>query len=146
MRKPALGFLSIKISLILVISVICSLPGKRQIKVNNNVNSAVGRPFILLLSEDCGHQLGLKYPLHALTNFLTKTGKFRIDRLSPRKVKTDLSEYDFVIMYIHKKLKKKVEKALINYVKTGGEMIVLHHGIASSSWGTGLDILTFLTP
>lgn len=111
---------------------IWSLPGKGQTKVNNNVNAIIARPTLLLLSEDWNHPAGLKYPLYTLANILTKTGKFQIDRLTYQDVKSDLKEYDFVIMYIHKKLTGKVEKALINYVKAGGKMIILHHGIASS--------------
>jgi hypothetical protein len=42
-----------------------------------------------------------------------------------------LSNYDCVIVYIHKALSEKAEEAFIDYTKAGGKLLVLHHSISS---------------
>jgi Trehalose utilisation len=43
-----------------------------------------------------------------------------------------LADYDCVIVYIHKALSEKAEEAFIDYTKSGGKLLVLHHSIGSS--------------
>lgn len=43
----------------------------------------------------------------------------------------DLKEYEAIIVYIHRNLDQKVEKALIDYTTNGGKLIPLHHSISS---------------
>ena len=43
----------------------------------------------------------------------------------------DFSSYDSVIGYIHGKLDRKTELAIIDYTKKGGRFICLHHMISS---------------
>ncbi len=44
---------------------------------------------------------------------------------------SDLSEYQAVVVYIHKDLNPEPEDAFIQYAKNGGKLIVLHHSISS---------------
>ena len=43
----------------------------------------------------------------------------------------DLSVYSAVLVYIHRGLDEKAEKAFIEYTQAGGKLIVLHHSISS---------------
>lgn len=70
--------------------------------------------------------------MHSLAQYLGKTGKYKIDSVNQENIQLELLEYDHIFMYIHSKLAKNAEVGLIGYVKNGGKLIVLHHGIASS--------------
>ena len=43
----------------------------------------------------------------------------------------DLSSYDAIIGYIHDKVEKNAELAIIDYTKKGGRFVCLHHSISS---------------
>lgn len=70
--------------------------------------------------------------MHTLAQNINKTGKYKIDSLHQKNIESDLLKYDYIFMYIHSELLKKTEQALIEYANSGGKLIVLHHGIASS--------------
>lgn len=44
---------------------------------------------------------------------------------------SDLSQYSAVIVYIHKNLDERAEKAFVEYAQSGGKLILLHHSISS---------------
>ena len=48
------------------------------------------------------------------------------------RVDSDLSGFDFVIVYVHEIIPADTECALIRYATDGGSLIVLHHSIASA--------------
>lgn len=71
-------------------------------------------------------------PMHVLAHFLESTAHFEVDTANQEDLRTDLSEFDHMFMYVHKVLQKEVESRLIDYTEKGGNLIVLHHGIASA--------------
>lgn len=72
--------------------------------------------------------------MHVLAQYIEKKGEYKIDSIDQENIQsqTALYDYDAIFMYIHSKLLKKAEQALIEYVNNGEKLIVLHHGIASS--------------
>ena len=71
-------------------------------------------------------------PMQALASSLTALGPVVAHAANEPELPDVLSAYDVVIMYIHKVMDTRVEQALIRYVKQGGRLIVLHHGLASA--------------
>ena len=67
-----------------------------------------------------------------LSQIINESGEYKIDTVGQERMQSDLSEYKFVFMYVHKVLLENTETALINYANQGGKLIVLHHGIASA--------------
>lgn len=55
-----------------------------------------------------------------------------IQKSEEDQVDFDLSEFNFVIVYVHEVLSSDTERALIDYATDGGSLIVLHHSIASA--------------
>lgn len=51
--------------------------------------------------------------------------------ISQTDLPADLSEYQAVVVYIHKELNPGPEEAFVRYTKNGGKLIVLHHSISS---------------
>jgi hypothetical protein len=91
-------------------------------------------PFLII---SCDHEKILivadEWPqMDALAARLEKFADCDIQKAEQDEMDFDLSEFDFVFMYVHKPIDQDAEKAFIDYTKGGGSLIVLHHGIASS--------------
>ena len=69
--------------------------------------------------------------LVVLTQFLTDQGNLDVQIVDQTHQLPELSKYRAVLIYIHKKLEVSVEKAIIDYTKKGGRLVVLHHSISS---------------
>lgn len=70
--------------------------------------------------------------MEAMASHLDEHGDYDIQKAEQDQIEFDLSEYDFVFMYIHKPIVRDVERAFIDFTNAGGSLIILHHGIASS--------------
>jgi len=70
--------------------------------------------------------------MHAMAAKLNEYADYDIQKAEQDEIDSDLSAFDFVFMYVHKPLVRNAERALIDFTKDGGSLIVLHHGIASS--------------
>ena len=68
--------------------------------------------------------------MHVLADLL-RTHGYEVQCVEQNSLESDLSQYAGVFMYIHRTFEPHDEKALIDYAKNGGRLIVLHHGIAS---------------
>jgi hypothetical protein len=70
--------------------------------------------------------------MEVLSSFLTKSQKdIEVHIVDQNQVKPNLSEYDVVILYIHRILDESTENRVIDYTKNGGRFICLHHSISS---------------
>lgn len=90
-----------------------------------------------LLLISCGQERILiiadEWPqMDALAARLSEQGKYNIRKAEQDQLDVDLSDFEFVLVYVHKPLVRDVEKGLIDYTHDGGSLIVLHHGIASA--------------
>jgi hypothetical protein len=93
--------------------------------------------FILLLIISCDQERILiiadEWPqMDTLAARLDEYADYDIQKAGQDQIDFDLSAFDFVFMYIHKPLLEDAEKALIDFARGGGSLIVLHHGIASA--------------
>jgi hypothetical protein len=96
--------------------------------------------WLLLLSHlmlSCGHERILiiadEWPqMDTMAARLGERGQFDFRKAEQDGFDLDLSDFEFVFVYVHKPLVRDVEKALIDYTHDGGSLIVLHHGIASA--------------
>ena len=70
--------------------------------------------------------------MEAMAAGLGENVKYDIQKAEQEQIDSDMSEFDFVFMYVHKPIVRYAEKALIDYVNRGGSLIILHHGIASA--------------
>ena len=70
--------------------------------------------------------------MDTLATRLGEQRDYEIQKIEQDQLGYDLSAFDFVFMYVHKTLLTEAEKALMHFTETGGSLIVLHHGIASS--------------
>ena len=71
-------------------------------------------------------------PMHVLGAFLRVRGRYEVKCVEQDDLPPTLSSYAAVFMYIHGRMHRPCEKALINYATGGGRLIILHHGIASA--------------
>ena len=74
--------------------------------------------------------------MDALAARLDEYGDYYIQKAGQDEIDFDLSEFDFIFMYVHKPIVPDGEKAFIDFTNGGGSLIVLHHGIASSKMQT----------
>ena len=70
--------------------------------------------------------------MDVLADRLEEHTHYDIQKAEQEEIDTDLTDFDFVFMYVHKPILSVAEKAMIDYTNDGGSLIVLHHGIASS--------------
>ena len=69
--------------------------------------------------------------MDVLAKFLTEKGKLPVKIIDQQSLPKQLSEYKAVIVFIHRDLHEKTERAIIEYTKAGGRLIALHHSISS---------------
>jgi len=55
-----------------------------------------------------------------------------VEKVEDKDVEADLSSYFAVFMYVHKVMEQNAVDAMIAYAKSGGRLVVLHHGMASA--------------
>jgi len=67
----------------------------------------------------------------------------KIDIVDQGHLPGKFARYDAVILYLHFKLFEETEKAVIDYTKGGGHLIVLHHSISSGK-AKNNDFFAFL--
>jgi hypothetical protein len=60
-----------------------------------------------------------------------KTHGINSETVSEQSMPAKLAPYPAVLVYIHGVLSESAEKAFIDYAKSGGKLIVLHHSISS---------------
>jgi len=69
--------------------------------------------------------------MEVLAKFLREKGNLSVAIMDQRSLPEDLSQYQAVIVFIHKDLEEKTEESIIDYTKNGGKLICLHHSISS---------------
>ncbi len=69
--------------------------------------------------------------IEVLSAFLRNTGGLDVEIVDQAHLPTDMSGYQAVIGFIHRKLEVPTEKAIINYTEKGGRYVCLHHSISS---------------
>jgi hypothetical protein len=90
-----------------------------------------------LLLISCGQKRILiiadEWPqMDALAARLSEQGKYDIRKTEQDQQNFNLSDFEFVIVYVHKPLVRDVEKAIIDFTTGGGSLIAIHHSIASA--------------
>lgn len=96
-------------------SLVCLLLVFGRVKAQDVLIVADEIPAMEMLAKGIQKQEGLTATIVTQTNIPTALANFRA-----------------VIVYIHKDLDSIPEKAFINYTRTGGKLIVLHHSISSA--------------
>jgi hypothetical protein len=82
--------------------------------------------------------------MEVLSDFLSKQGEnIAIQIVDQDHLPGSGSDYDAVILYIHRKLFEDTEKWIIDYTNKGGRLICLHHSISSGKAGNR-DYFPFL--
>jgi hypothetical protein len=69
--------------------------------------------------------------MEAIATFIKSNANINCKIVSQSQFPNDCKTYDAIMVYIHRNLDEKVEKALIDYTLNGGKLIVLHHSISS---------------
>jgi hypothetical protein len=69
--------------------------------------------------------------MELLAKFLREKSDLSVTITDQQSLPQDLSEYQAVVVFIHKDLEEKTEKLIIDYTKNGGKLICLHHSISS---------------
>jgi hypothetical protein len=69
--------------------------------------------------------------IEVLSAFLKEHGNKEVDVVDQDGLPDDLSQYEAVLLFIHKDLAEATEKAVIDYTKKGGRFVCLHHSISS---------------
>jgi len=69
--------------------------------------------------------------MEVLAEFLRETGNLSVAIMDQQSLPEDLSEYQAVVVFIHKDLDAGTEESIIDYTKNGGKLICLHHSISS---------------
>jgi hypothetical protein len=66
-----------------------------------------------------------------LAKFLTEKGKLPVTIVEQKSLPKNISMYKAVIIFVHGQLYEQTERAIIDYTKSGGRLIALHHSISS---------------
>ena len=85
---------------------------------------STGLPRVLIIQDELPQ-------MEVLTKFLEERGKLSVAITEQQSFGEQLSSYKAVIVFIHRDLHEKTEKAIIDYTKAGGRLICLHHSISS---------------
>lgn len=86
--------------------------------------------------------------MEILKEFLQKQGGFEVATSEQLAMPDSLTDYRAVFMFIHGKLEPAAAKKMIDYTKSGGRLVIMHHGISSQKrlvpeW---MDFLGVLLP
>lgn len=71
-------------------------------------------------------------PMQVLAEFLRSRGGCDVRYVGQADLPADLAPLAGIFMYIHSRMHRPCEKALVAYAEGGGRLIILHHGIASA--------------
>jgi hypothetical protein len=88
-------------------------------------NWAAGAKSKILLIKDEMPQMQL------LADYLEKKGGYTVQLIDQDKLVDSLTPYQAVVLYIHHQMSEKTELAVMQYVRQGGRLVVLHHSISS---------------
>ena len=69
--------------------------------------------------------------MKVLAKFLREEGRLSVTIVDQQSMPEDISAYKAVIVFIHKDLLEKTERAIIEYTSSGGKLVCLHHSISS---------------
>ncbi len=69
--------------------------------------------------------------MDVLAKFLTEKGKLSVTIVDQQSMPEELSGHKAVIVFIHADLYEPTERAIIDYTKSGGRLVCLHHSISS---------------
>jgi len=93
--------------------------------VGAGVFGSIGRAKRVLIVMDETEQMGV------LADYMKAKGPVVSTIVDQKNLPEDISSYDAVVGYIHGKLDRKTEIAIIDYTKKGGRFVCLHHMISS---------------
>ncbi len=68
--------------------------------------------------------------MQLLTKILQQRAKLTSDLVEQAAMPPSVSKYRTVIVFVHKALQEPVETRLVEYAKSGGKLIVVHHSIS----------------
>ncbi len=69
--------------------------------------------------------------MEVLAKFLRAEGGLSVKIIEQSSLPDDLSAFNAVIVFIHRDLHERTEKSIIEYTRSGGRLICLHHSISS---------------
>lgn len=69
--------------------------------------------------------------IEVLTVFLEEHGGKNVDVVDQDGLPDDLSRYEAVLLFVHQDLEEATENAVIDYTRSGGRFVCLHHSISS---------------
>lgn len=82
------------------------------------------QPGVLIIQDE-------RPQMDVLAKFLTEKGKLPVKIIEQQSLPKQLSGYKAVIVFIHRDLHEQTERTIIDYTKSGGRLIALHHSISS---------------
>jgi len=88
------------------------------------VGTSPPRPGEVLIIQDELPQMKV------LAGFLQENGDLAVTIRDQASLPQDLSTYQAVLVFIHKRLQETTERAIIDYTQQGGRLICLHHSIS----------------
>ena len=71
-------------------------------------------------------------PMQVLAEFLKSEGGGAGPIVDQKDLPADVAGYDAVFMYIHGPMTPATERALVDYARGGGRLVLLHHAVASA--------------
>jgi len=71
-------------------------------------------------------------PMQVLAEFLKSEGGCASTIVDPKDLPPDFGGYEAVFMYIHGQMRPATERALVDYARGGGRLVLLHHAVASA--------------
>ncbi len=81
-------------------------------------------PEVLIIQDELSQ-------MQVLARFLRQEGKLSVTIADQESAPQNLSSYRAVIVFVHRDLRERTEKSIIEYTKAGGRLICLHHSISS---------------
>src|SRR5262249_43112213 len=85
---------------------------------------ALARADVLIVADE--------FPaMEVLAAKLKADEQIKSEIISQKELPDSLTSYQAVVVYIHKELSEKAEDAFIDYAKSGGRLVLLHHTISS---------------
>ena len=88
------------------------------------VASPAEQPGVLIIQDE-------RPQMDVLAKFLTEKGGLPVTIVDQQSLPTQLSAYQAVIVFIHQDLHEQTERTIIDYTKSGGRLVCLHHSISS---------------
>ncbi len=83
-----------------------------------------GRSDVLIVQDELPQ-------MELLAKFLREEGKLSVTIADQQSLPENLSAYKAVVVFIHKDLHEKTERAIIEYTRNSGRLVCLHHSVSS---------------